>query len=317
VPSLEGPPILHCTSPEQKLRLTFFGYITVPHRPRASTEHLGRTLSIPQLSDCTRIYPVEGQLANLIPSSPLVRPNEGETRYFAYHGVKNLTMGASSIECNSCGGRFCDRQAVADLTPGQVPCGCFYRRDNYKYITEHELRIPCGKSINENNWLKVPKFRSFRFDQLIFRDGCQKVFNSLDPGDNVATKVLRIYVKKLVQLINQKNGWTIVGWVRTGQVQDDSEAGNREAFDIASEDLSPHVTYLQPSDESDVDESIVLEYKALLLTETLFIKAMEVERKRLEKEAIYRELEAKRVRMEQQAKEAKKARTTTTTTTTT
>jgi len=97
-------------------------------------------------------------------------------------------------------------------------------------------------------------------------------------------------------------------------VQDDSEAGNREAFDIASEDLSPHVTYLQPSNESDVDETIFAEYKKLLLTETSFLKAMTAERERLEKEANYRELEAKRARMEQEAKEeAKKARTTGTT----
>jgi len=271
-------------------------------------------LSIPQLSDRTRIYPVEGKLANLVPSSPLLRPNEGETKYFAYHGVKNLVVGASSVECNSCGGRFCDRQAVADLNPGQVPCGCFYRRDNYKYIIEHELRIPCEKSISVTNLLKVPKFRSFRFDQLIFRDGCQKVFSILDPGDPIACKVLRSHVKKLVELVNKKHGWTIVGWTRTGQVQDDSEAGNREAFDIASEDLSPHVTYLQPSDESDVDETIHAEYKKLLLTETSFLKAMTAERERLEKEANYRELEAKRARMEQEAKEeAKKARTTGTT----
>jgi len=90
---------------------------------------------------------------------------------------------------------------VADLILGQVPCGCFYGKDIYKYVTEHELRIPCKKSISNNNWLKVPKFRSFRLDQLIFRDACQKVFNSLDPGVNVAPKVLHFYVKKLVKLI--------------------------------------------------------------------------------------------------------------------
>jgi len=85
-------------------------------------------------------------------------------------------------------------------------------------------------------------------------------------------------------------------------------------FIIASEDLSPHVTYLQPSDESDVDETKVTEYKKLLLTETSFLKAMTAERERLEKEANDRELEAKRARMEQEAKqEAKKARTTGTT----
>jgi len=72
--------------------------------------------------------------------------------------------------------------------------------------------------------------------------------------------------------------------VRTGKVKDASEEGNRDAIDIAAEDVKPHVTYLQPTDPSDVDETTVEAYKKLIITEDVFRREMIEEQKRLEEE---------------------------------
>ena len=135
--------------------------------------------------------------------------------------------------------------------------------------------------MNESERVTVSNFRSLRFDELLFQSGSQRVFDSIEPGDPIGNRVLRASVSKLVKFVNDRHGWTIVGWVRTGTVKDANEEGNRDAEDIAAEDVRPHVTYLYPTDASDVDASEIEEYKALRLTEDLFRKEMKKEEQRL------------------------------------
>lgn len=107
------------------------------------------------------------------------------------------------------------------------------------------------------------------------------VFELRDP---IANRVLRSRVSKLVELVNNAHGWTIIGWVRTGRVKDASEEGNNYAMDIASEDLKPHIVYLQPTDPKDLDEISSDEYKELLITEEGFIAEMKKEEDELKQE---------------------------------
>ncbi len=234
------------------------------------------------LKGFTRIYPVEGNVAAIVPETPLVFPPAGETKYFAYHNCKTLKVGGTTMTSSTCGGRFCDRQVVAGSIPGTVvPCGCFNRKSRDKFVAEHNLRIPCDRSVSENRSTFVENFRSLQFDELLFQDGSQRVFETIDQRDPVGTMVLRSRVKRLVEHINGKHGWTVIGWVRTGRVKDANEEGNKEAMDIAAETVHPHVTYLYPTDPEDVDASKVVAYRALLITEDGFRKEVKAERQRL------------------------------------
>jgi hypothetical protein len=147
------------------------------------------------------------------------------------------------------------------------------------------LQIPCEANIDENRSTIVPHFRSLRFDELLFRDGSQHMFDStgtVKMGDPIANHVLRSHVSKLVKHVNSHDGWTIVGWTRTGTVKDASEEGNRDAEDIAAEDVKPHVTYLFPTNPEDVDAEKVEAYKALFITTDTFRREMKEEKLRLE-----------------------------------
>lgn len=206
------------------------------------------------------------------------KPDAGETKYFAYHGCTNLELGRTTLQKSACGGRFCDRQITAGNVPGGiVPCGCFHRTDRHKVVTEHSLRIPCEPSVSENKWTVVYNFRSLRFDELLFEKGSQRVFEDIEIGDPIANLVLRARFTKLVDLVNKRHGWTVIGWARTGLVKDVNEEGNRDAEDIAAEDVKPHVTYFYPTDLDDVDPDKVPEYKALIITEESFRKQMKEE----------------------------------------
>jgi len=246
------------------------------HRPFPYREHLGNTNSVLQISDYTRAYPVKCNLQQMIPSTPLQFPDAGKTLYFAYHNYKQLAIANSVIQDTSCGGKFCDRQVYSDSqVQTHVPCGCSFRDKVSKHIVEHDIIIPCEESVDESGHTIVRKFRSFRFDQLVFRGGSQRMYNDKIKMENYnANVVLRSRFAKLVNLVNQGQGWTIVGWTRTGKIRDINEEGNKDAIDIAAEDLKPHVTFLQPSDMSDLDESKHAELKEILITESSFVKEL-------------------------------------------
>jgi len=265
--------------------LTDLGLFYRTHRPGPIQDHLGGNISLAMLEDSTRIYPIACNYAKAIPSYPLVHPPAGETRYFAYHNVKDLAVGGTVVENTTCGGKFCDRQIPIGNTKDKIPCGCFHCRDKYKIIMEHSVQISCKKYVNDKDFITIPHFRSLCFDRLLFKEGTQRLFDdSLQLDDPVANLILRKHVKELVKLVNEAHGWTIVGWVRTGKVKDASEEGNRDAIDIAAEDVKPHITYLQPTDPSDVDETTVEAYKKLIITEDVFRREMIEEQKRLEEE---------------------------------
>jgi len=184
-------------------------------------------------------------------------------------------LSISVIHDSSCGGTFCDRQIFVDpQIPGHIPCGCQYRDKVSKQIVTHDITIPCEESIDDSGITTVRNFRSYRFDHLIFTGGSERVFcdTKIELENYTAHLALRSRFKKLVELVNKGHGWTIVGWTRTGKIRDVNEESNKDAIDIAAEDLKPHVTFLMPSDMSDVDAKKNPEYKKLLIKETAFMK---------------------------------------------
>lgn len=249
-------------------------------RPPPATEHLGDSLSVPMLGKASRIYPVRCTYEKVLPMIELKRPEAGETRYFAYHGLKNVAIGRSILAKSTCGGSFCDRQIpVENQGKGQAACGCFHRRDLYKMVSDHSVRIPCHANVSPSEFTIIENFRSLRFDDLLFQKGCKSIFSSpeIDVSDPFVTRVLRTHVKQLVEHVNGSGGWTVVGWVRTGKVRDANEEGNRDAIDIAAEDVSPHIIYLYPSDPDDTKPSEESTYT--IMTESGIRKEMEAEKK--------------------------------------
>ena len=61
----------------------------------------------------TRLYSVQGNMTEAIPTTALRNNRMGETKFFTYHNVKDLKVGSSVVVNTACGGRFCDRQIVS------------------------------------------------------------------------------------------------------------------------------------------------------------------------------------------------------------
>lgn len=226
---------------------------------------------MPLLEGYSNVYPVEGNIAKIIPSVPLTRPEAGFTKFFALHGYKNLIIGNTSLKESICGGEFCDRQTPTGFSVSEsTACGCFYNTYADRIVTQHTLRIKCSKEFSPSEYIIVREFRSHRFDKILFENLPTSLFSDLDNNTKFYDKILREQTNKLVQHVNSHGGWSIIGWVRTGKVQDASEEGNKDAEDIAALDVKPHVVFVSPTNPEDHDKNENQQYCDMQLTEANF-----------------------------------------------
>lgn len=143
---------------------------------------------------------------------------------------------------------MCDRQNSSLDSPN---CGCFTygtRNAGAAYTIDQTLTF---QDPSTNKTYRTPHFRSHR-NSLIFL--CQKIPNNITQEafssfTNIAK--LRKSTKTITNLINNKNGWYIVGWYKRGTVTDQNND-----FHTISDKINLHISYLMPSDElTDTEKS--------------------------------------------------------------
>ena len=172
-------------------------------------------------------------------------PNEpGEQVYFLYHGVSViLSRFELVVKGVSCQGVLCDR---AQESQANVSCGCLFEGDKGSCVGEYTATIPVPVSINGHGKQEVPKCRSLRMTKLFFDN--LSAFGS-QPDEKIKARFtdVRSKVKEMVDYINEKGGWTLVGWFKKGKVQD---ASSTQGDKIESATISLHISLLIPTDIS-------------------------------------------------------------------
>jgi hypothetical protein len=168
----------------------------------------------------------------------------------AFH-VKNKIIALSSVVLRTathnvgCGKFMCDRQ--------NIKCaGCFGTSP-----TRHPIVLQCDVQImnvtdfnrSQDQTANFPGFRSWRFSNLFFV--------SLDSMCSLTTDEYEAFqapmrrdINEMVRLINNRNGWTIVGWHRRGVL-----GANEEGEELLSNDTTGHISYLMPTNPGDIDNT--------------------------------------------------------------
>lgn len=228
------------------------GDIFVFEEPPPVKNTLGSTTSVAIVDLCIRVLPVVGQYDQVIPLTPLLSPSAGDTAYFAKHHVTNLMLGTASFQEAICAGKLCDRQVEKKAATWK--CGCIFtaKQTLAPCVVEMNVRIDVPLSFDPSGSKVVHNFRSFRTSQLFLDEDCWPAISLGDPRQRT---LLRNAVTSVVTHINSHGGWTYVGWVRTGAVQDTSDIGSRDSENIASRDQTPHISYLYPTDAADIEET--------------------------------------------------------------
>jgi hypothetical protein len=213
--------------------------------------YLGENTSIPIVESPKDYFPVNNRFLDSVAPTKLVLPEMDHTNYFCIHHEK-VKCSRATIEYASCSGSFCDRQR-SDLGPNQK-CGCSYM----KTIGGTDVVIDVDITFNTEGKITVTHFRSWRYSNLFVTD--TSIWQKLNRDDDLV--VLRKAITDVTNHVNSNGGWTIIGWIRTGRVKDESSDVN--ASDII-ETLypKPHITYLFPSENAVATTDAI---KALQLT---------------------------------------------------
>ena len=240
-------------------------------------EHLGTTTNVPLVKDVARSMPLEGDPIKLMAPVLRKKPSKGDTAFFCHHNITNLQLGNVVIKLAICGGSLwyesllhtfvfrlsetvktnlfrlfyilitisicSDRQN--ERTSSAQPCGCFHIHTRHEpKVFEMTVIYPGEPNADKEDSLYVLKFRSYRTSSIfLLNPGC---WDEIDHENMDHSDIVGEIVEKINKYINENGGWTMVGWLRTGAVVDQSET-NEKVENIASEKQDPHISYLYPS----------------------------------------------------------------------
>lgn len=176
----------------------------------------------------------------LIPSVALVPPPKGHQRYFILKNKKVDLFKVGAVQA-SCKGQLCDRQKKPSRN---IACGCLYMLRASDVVFEGHVKFSyedaSGKSVSHT----VLDHRSFRTTNIFIKP--------IQMGADILPffqrrKDIRIAVKTITDIINDNEGWTIIGWYRKGEVEDASAPANENDSKIEGFNKPIHIAYLYPT----------------------------------------------------------------------
>lgn len=175
-----------------------------------------------------------------LPSRP------GETNYFVLTN-KICSVARFTLSTDvSCVGTECDRQK------GKGGCTCLHATGNtalvYEFdVTFHDFRSTDVSFLGRKDIFLVPKFKSLKATKLFFYNFNRFCDTTTVTEQEDMVQTIRQQVNCLMKFVNDNGGWTAVGWFMLGQISDASEDTTDK---IDNPTVTPHLTYLHPSNET-------------------------------------------------------------------
>jgi hypothetical protein len=226
------------------------GEIFLLEEPEAISTSLGSTGSVPVLDNCFRTIPLAVPYSDSIPSIQLTSPPLGATKYFCQHNQNNIAMSMAAHTVASCGGQFCDRQVI--FTNPLQRCGCFHFDREKALVIDMDVTVSVPLTFDQDGSKTISHFRSWKTSQLFVKP---EAWALLRANDMEQVQQVREAVHAVLDHVNAHGGWTYVGWLRTGMVQDSSDTsiGNLPE-NLARVTQQPHLSYLYPTNTACVAE---------------------------------------------------------------
>lgn len=209
---------------------------------------LGDSTSVPIVECPQDFYPINNRMKNIVPQVMLAMPEADHTLYFAIHDEK-ITCKRTTLKEAICSGIFCDRQLVN--VGSTQKCGCLYMsaKGLNDYVLEMDVTFAIPRSFNAEATVTVAHFRSWKFSSMFVPD--ETTWATLDK--DLHFKILRESVANITEYVNDNGGWTIVGWIRSGHIRDQS-SDTTIPDNLASLHPKAHISYLQPTNPDITDQ---------------------------------------------------------------
>ncbi len=177
------------------------------------------------------------------------------TQSFVLNNVK-IDISSLDIHPSKCSGLFCDRQRTMDIDRGTRSCGCYSMNSRVGCIVlVHSVTFTPKRhapfvmedfsSLSFSSlYLKDPIPPSVKVNQL---DYTESYFKLSESADNV------------VEHINSKGGFTVVGWYKRGEINDQSNDDSQN--EVESSEVMIHVVSIFPTDKTVLNDDIYKQMK--------------------------------------------------------
>jgi hypothetical protein len=199
---------------------------------------------IPLVNTGKPLYPLVN--SGFAVAVPLVVPEAGKQHYFY---LRNVSVQLTKVEAvnSSCNGTLCDRQSPIMPTGS---CGCLYSNRTCSIVLDMTVTFKHTDSNGYENQYSVPHFRSWRTSKLFI----QPMPSTADRSVYLAhTREIRDVAANIKNIVNQNDGWTIVGWYRKGEIVDASANQATTGNEITSDNHPIHISSLFPTRPSCLD----------------------------------------------------------------
>ena len=217
------------------------GNVFVIVEPDAIEYFLGDSTSVPIVESPQDFFPINNPMDTVVPQTMPTMPEADHMLYFALHGEK-ITCKRTTLKEGVCSGVFCDRQLVN--VGSTHNCGCLYMsaKDRYDSVLNMDVTFTVPPSFHVESKATVAHFQSWKFSNIFVPK--ETTWTTLNKDEDF--QVLRQSVATITEYINNNGGWTIVGWIRSGHIHDQS-SDTVMPDNLTSLHPKPHISYLQPT----------------------------------------------------------------------
>ena len=199
-------------------------------------------------------YPLIVMKRPILKDSIPIRKEIGNHSSMAYVlvGMK-IKINRSTPIKTTCGGLLCDKQRCSDWN-GTRGCGCYHFRDDISNIAfEHSVFFEVGNDFIQHHDFASNKFSLFYLKQRL---PSTVTVNALTMSQEYFD--IEDAIGKVVELVNDNGGWTVIGWYKRGVITDKSllevPPSNVVSSEVTAGQINYHITQLLPSNKSFMDE---------------------------------------------------------------
>ena len=178
------------------------------------------------------------------------------TQAFVINNLKIMIV-STDIHSSKCSGLFCDRQRSMDIDRGTRSCGCYSMNSRVgSIVLVHSVEFSAS---GNNKAFVMEDFSSLSFSSIYLKYAISPSVksNQLDYTDMYYR--LTDTIDKVVEYINSKGGFTVVGWYKRGEINDQSNDDSQN--EVESSEIGIHVVSICPTDKTVMDDSIYKELR--------------------------------------------------------
>lgn len=185
-------------------------------------------------------------------------PDKGSGSMHAFYMMSaKVTLLNITLHDTQCRGNTCD---AIDTMNTRV-CGCFQNSDNYAPVVmclQLLITPPKDKGSTPQNFgepFSCTAFTSKSFTRMCFKfPNMPSTVRSrhFSMRDN---KSLIKSVDKVLDEINRRGGWTVMGWLKRGRIEDEAHKNDeniKKGDKIKSSNINHHLTMLEASNPDDL-----------------------------------------------------------------